>query len=194
MPSQRAKDLRDEAWAGWRMVGHRLVSPHGEWIAPLTLHCSLHSRAANQLRNSGPPVSDDRPPQRHHPAFSIDRYFDSGQPRAACIRGFSSRNRMRLSAWRQSPCGLTTDCARRAGISACRCRQGARGTRTRRGPAAPADFVPRVGPGSAVAPARSGTIERSVTWADMASADSWSRPWKHTCKASAREPCLRAAE
>jgi hypothetical protein len=33
------------AWAGWRMTGDRLVSPHGEWVAPHILDRLLHARA-----------------------------------------------------------------------------------------------------------------------------------------------------
>jgi hypothetical protein len=32
------------AWAGWRMAGSRLVSPHREWIAPHVLDRILHAR------------------------------------------------------------------------------------------------------------------------------------------------------
>lgn len=31
-------------WIGWRMAGQRLVSPHGEWIAPYQLDRELWRR------------------------------------------------------------------------------------------------------------------------------------------------------
>ena len=32
-------------WEGWRLAGQRLISPHGEWIAPHTLDRVLYRRA-----------------------------------------------------------------------------------------------------------------------------------------------------
>lgn len=32
-------------WSGWRMTGHRLVSPHREWIAPHLLDRWLYRHA-----------------------------------------------------------------------------------------------------------------------------------------------------
>lgn len=32
-------------WEGWRFAGYRLISPHGEWIAPYTLDRVLYRRA-----------------------------------------------------------------------------------------------------------------------------------------------------
>lgn len=43
------------AWAGWRMAGQRLVSPHREWVAPHLLDRWLHRHYAEfkRKRSSG---------------------------------------------------------------------------------------------------------------------------------------------
>lgn len=46
-------------WTGWRMAGQRLVSPHGEWIAPHLLDRWLH-RHSREFAESGKSVTSGR--------------------------------------------------------------------------------------------------------------------------------------
>lgn len=43
-------------WAGWRMAGARLVSPHGDWIAPHTLDRLIFREARMHERSHRAPL------------------------------------------------------------------------------------------------------------------------------------------
>lgn len=44
------------AWTGWRMAGVRLVSPHGDWIAPHTLDRLMFREARMHERGHRAPL------------------------------------------------------------------------------------------------------------------------------------------